>query len=221
MELLYTAHVPDGDGPFPTIVALHGLGANAHDLLGLAPILHGGRALVLCPQAPLTLEVGPGMLGYGWFPMTRGGPPSPDALESAAKPLERFLDACIERYPVRRDRLLLLGFSQGGVMAYRLFLEQPQRFAGLVALSSWLPGALAEAYPAADAPSDRPVLVMHGTRDPVIDVERARESRRTLLTRQHPLTYREYEMAHEIAPDALRDLRDWIDSKVFAPITLL
>jgi predicted esterase len=42
MELLYTAHVPAGDGPFPTIFLLHGWGASAHDLIGLAPILHGG-----------------------------------------------------------------------------------------------------------------------------------------------------------------------------------
>ena len=38
MELLYTAHVPSGEGPFPTILALHGWGASAHDLLGLAPL---------------------------------------------------------------------------------------------------------------------------------------------------------------------------------------
>ena len=50
MELLHTAHVPAGDGPFPTLVALHGWGASAHDLLGLAPWLLGGEALVLCPQ---------------------------------------------------------------------------------------------------------------------------------------------------------------------------
>ena len=56
MELLYTAHVPAGDGPLPTILLLHGWGASAHDLIGLAPILHGGRALVLCPQGPVALQ---------------------------------------------------------------------------------------------------------------------------------------------------------------------
>ena len=72
MDLLYTAHVPAGDGPHPTLLLLHGWGASAHDLIGLAPVLHGGRTLVLCPQGPLAFQAGPGMLGYGWFPLVPG-----------------------------------------------------------------------------------------------------------------------------------------------------
>ena len=73
MKLLHAAHVPEGDGPFPTIIALHGWGANALDLLGLAPILHGGRALVLCPQGPLGLADPQSriVIGHGWYPITR------------------------------------------------------------------------------------------------------------------------------------------------------
>ena len=74
MDLMYTAHVPQGDGPFPTILALHGWGANAHDLLGLAPYMLEGQALMLCPQGPVAFQAGPGQIGYGWFPITGGGP---------------------------------------------------------------------------------------------------------------------------------------------------
>ena len=74
MNLMHAAHVPAGDGPFPTILALHGWGASAHDLLGLAPYLHGGEALVLCPQGPVAVPIGPGINGWGWFPLTGGGP---------------------------------------------------------------------------------------------------------------------------------------------------
>ena len=221
MELAYTAHVPAGPGPFPTILALHGWGASAHDLLGLAPILHAGQALVLCPQGPVTTPIGPGMQGYGWFPLTRGGPLRADALEAGVAQLEGFLERALTRYPIRKDRLVLLGFSQGGVMAYRLFLERPERFAGLIALSSWLPAELADRLPVATEPSDRPVLVMHGTQDPMIDVERARESRTRLIQRQLPLTYREYEMGHEIGRDSLRDLCAWLEDKVLRPVQLL
>ena len=73
MELMHTAHVPSGDGPFPTIVLLHGWGANAHDLFGLAQLLHAGQAVVLCPQGPLSFEVGPGFTGYGWFEFDHRG----------------------------------------------------------------------------------------------------------------------------------------------------
>jgi len=67
-KLTYAAHVPEGDGPFPAVILLHGWGANAHDLLGFAPFLHGGNALVLCPQGPVSLPIGYGMRGYGWYP---------------------------------------------------------------------------------------------------------------------------------------------------------
>jgi predicted esterase len=59
-SLLYTAHVPQGaEGEtLPAVIALHGWGAGAHDLLGLAPSLHGGKVLMLCPQGPVELNVG-------------------------------------------------------------------------------------------------------------------------------------------------------------------
>src|SRR5262245_3588407 len=221
MELLYTAHVPPGPGPFKTMLARHGWGASGHDLLGLAPILHDGQALVLCPQGPVSFPIAPGMDGHGWFPLARGRPLDLAALEQAAGELDAFIEGALARYPVKRDSLLLLGFSQGGVLAYRAFLAQPERFAGLVALSSWLPEELAKSLPALAEPTSRPVLVMHGTQDTMIDVERARESRRRLLDRRVPLTYREYDMAHEIGRDALLDLRSWIDDKVFAPVLVL
>lgn len=221
MDLMYTAHVPPGPGPFKTIIALHGWGASAHDLLGLAPILHDGQALVLCPQGSVAFEIGPGMEGHGWFPLARGRPLDLAALERAAAELAAFIDGALARYPIRRDSVLLLGFSQGGVMAYRTFLADPERFAGMIALSSWLPEELAKSLPVLAEPTSRPVLVMHGTRDSMVDVERARESRRRLLERHVPLTYREYEMAHEIGRDALLDLRSWIEDKVFAPVQLL
>ncbi len=221
MELLHTAHVPAGEGPFPTIVALHGWGASAHDLIGLAPVLHGGEALVLCPQGPVALQVGPGMLGYGWFPIALGQPPDPAAFAKGAAALRAFLDAALERYPVDRRKLVLLGFSQGGVMAYDLALREPERFAGLVALSSWLPDALAEAVGRQPGHAELPTLVVHGTRDPMIPIERGRSSRDRLLALGVPTAYREYEMEHEIRPEALRHLVAWLEDRVLRPVKLV
>ena len=111
MDLLYTAHVPPGEGPHPGLVLLHGWGASAHDLLGLAPILHGGEALVLCPQGPLAFQAGPGALGYGWFPLSQGRPPERVAIEEACTALEEFLEAAMARYPIDPERLVLGGFD--------------------------------------------------------------------------------------------------------------
>ena len=124
-------------------------------------------------------------------------------------------------FPIDRRKIVLLGFSQGGVMAYDLVLRDPGRFAGLAALSSWLPATLLEAIPEQEEATHRPILVMHGTQDPMISVDRARESRQLLIDRKMSLTYREYEMGHEISPDALRELMTWLDDKVVSPIQLL
>jgi len=219
MKLLYTAHVPAGDGPFRTIVALHGFGANAHDLLGLAPLLEGGAALVLCPQGPLGVSLGQGMVGYSWFPLAGGAEPEPGEVDRARQALDGFLEEKLAALPVDRRKVALLGFSQGGVMAYQLALRAPERYAGLVALSSWLPPELAAAVKGTEGLAELPSLVMHGIADPMVPVDRGREARDRLIELGVPTTYREYDgMQHEIRPEALRDLLGWLDQKAFPKI---
>ncbi|MEA2694829.1 MAG: phospholipase/carboxylesterase [Acidobacteriota bacterium] len=219
MELLYAAHVPAGDGPFPLILAIHGWGANAHDLLGLAPMIHGGRAIVLCPQGQVAVPVGGGNYGYGWFPLNPGAPPDVAAFERGADALRAFVDGAVARYPVDPKKIVPIGFSQGGVMAYDLALRDPGRFAGLAALSSWLPGLLAEDLPKAPEQEGLPVLIVHGTADPMLGIEKARESRELLRPFGVALTYREFDMGHEIRPDALRVILKWLDDKALADRT--
>jgi len=216
MKLLHTAHVPAGDGPFPTVLALHGWGASAHDLLGLAPLLHGGRALVICPQGEVRVPIGPGHAGYGWFPLRTGLAPDPAEFRAGAEAVRAFLDEAPAHYPIDGGRLAVLGFSQGGAMAYALGLAEPQRFAGIAALSTWFPPALAEAIPKQPAHEGLPVLVVHGTEDPLVEVEKARESRERLRPYGVTLTYREFPMAHEIRPEALKLVVDWLDARAFA-----
>ena len=215
-KLTYAAHVPEGDGPFPTVVLLHGWGANAHDLLGFSPFLHGGKALVLCPQGPVSIPIGRAMRGYGWFQLIPGQPPNPEDFKKGADSLRAFVEQSIERYPVDPDRLVIMGFSQGGTMAYDLALRDPARFSGLAALASWFPEMLAETLPKAPEHENFPVLIVHGTRDDRLSIERARESRETLRPYGVAMTYREMEgMGHEIREDALRIILTWLDEKAF------
>jgi phospholipase/carboxylesterase len=213
MSLLYTAHVPSGDGPFPAIIALHGWGASAHDLLGLAPVLHDGRALVLCPEGPVAVPFGGGQYGHGWFPLRMGEATDVAAFRHAADLLRDFVRQAVVRYPIDPEKIVLAGFSQGGMMAYDLAMREPARFAGLAALSSWLPPQLVEDLPKLPEHEGFPVLVVHGTRDNRIEVERARESREALRPYGVALTYREFDMGHEIRQDALKVVLQWLDDK--------
>jgi phospholipase/carboxylesterase len=218
MNLIHSAFEPAAEERLPTIVAFHGWGASALDLLGLGPYVGGGAFLMLCPQGPLEVPLGPSV-GYGWFPISMGGArPNESEIEGAVVSATAFLDEAIKRYPVNPRKLILLGFSQGGVMAYNLALRQPERFAALVAISSWFPPELAAKASNPEALEQLPTLIQHGSRDEAIDVGRARQSVESLRALKVPLIYREYDCGHEITAQGLQDLSNFLMEKVVSPI---
>ncbi len=201
----------DGGGALPTLIALHGYGANAQDLLGLSPYLAGGRLLMICPQAPLPIQ--PGFYGFNWHafsgPEGRG---SPEVVEGATAMVSEFVDFALEAYPVDRDRVALLGFSQGGGMAYRLGFREPERFVGLAALSTSLPDdVFAEGETPGEAVRALPLLIQHGASDASVSVDKGRTSRDRLAGLGLEPDYREYPMAHEVGAHSARDLSQWLE----------
>jgi len=220
MELVHAAYEPAGDGLHPTIIAFHGWGANALDLLGLAPYVAEGRFAMLCPQGPIEVPIGP-VLGYGWYQIAMGAPPDLAQVQAAAEAADRFVKAALERYPIDRRKLVLLGFSQGGSMAYKLGLREPQRFAAMVGISSWFPPQLASQLATNDSLAQLPTLIQHGRADDLVDIARARESVEALRALKVPLTYREYDCGHEITGEGLADLSQFLSEKVLSPIIRL
>lgn len=219
MELIHTVWEPAGEGPHPTIIAMHGWGANALDLVGLAPYVAEGRFMIICPQGALEVPIGP-TRGYGWFPIRMGGAPDLDAIEAGVRSATEFVDLAVERYPVDRRKLVMLGFSQGGVMAYRMALANPGRYAGLVALSTWFSPELKDVIADREALERLPTMVQHGRADDMIEIARARSSVEILRELHVPLVYREYDCGHEITADGLQDLSEFLNSKVLSPIVM-
>ena len=99
-------------------------------------------------------------------------------------------------------------------MTYSLALAHPERFAALVALSSWLPPELVHHLNVSDKVSALPTLVHHGRQDPTIEIERAQRSVEILRGMKMAPTFREYEMGHEIRPRSLLDLSAWLQEKI-------
>lgn len=221
MELMHTAHIPAGPGPFPTILALHGFGASAHDLLGIAPlvsqIVPGDEVMFLCPQGPIVLEPQPGQRAYAWFPLSGGGEIDPTALVGARGILEGFVEDALEQYPIDPNRFVVMGFSQGGVMAYDLALGRPERFSALVALSTWLPDLILQGLQDDEARAKLATLLIHGTEDPMVAIDNGRESLEKLKGLGIEPAWGEYPMGHEINQHALRDLLHWLGAGPFAP----
>jgi phospholipase/carboxylesterase len=215
MEIAHATWHPAAEGLQPTVFALHGHGAHAQDLLGLAPVLAGGRVQFICPQAGFLLQ--PGMLAYTWFERPADGArQTPVEFERVAAQLAAFVEEAGVRYEADPARTVVLGFSQGGGLAYRLGLGRPQRFAGVAALSTWLPD---EAVAAADRDhlGALPVLVQHGTADPMVAIDRGRQSRDRLVELGVTPAYHEYEMQHQITHESLSDLSRWIEGVLGLP----
>ena len=185
------------------------------DLLGLAPHFGQGRFMVICPQGEVNVPTGDFPPGYGWFHLETTGSlilaPTIEEIVAALSRLTEFLNEAMESYPIHPKRLVVLGFSQGGVMAYGLGLGNPSRFRGIAALSSWLAPELAKKVIHSSEREGLRALVHHGLRDPLVDVSKARESVDILRAVKADVTYREYEMGHEITSESLLDLTRWLE----------
>jgi phospholipase/carboxylesterase len=217
MRLVHAAYEPAGEGPFPTIFAMHGWGSNAMDLQGLAPFIANGRFLVICPQGPVEVEIG-AINGYGWYQMRPGSQPDEEKVDGAVEQLRNFIEDAGARYPVDKRKTVVLGFSQGGMMAYNLAMRWPERFAALVGIATAFPDFLIDRVMNHDAVQQLPTLVQHGRADEMLEIARARKSVETLRQLKVPVLFREYDCGHEVTADGVRDLSTFLVEKVVEPI---
>jgi len=188
----------------PTLILLHGRGANEEDLLSLAPAFDE-RLLIIAPRAPVPFSYG----GYTWFDIDEAGiPQSPQFEESCAK-LDVFVADVLRSYPVDPARLLLFGFSMGAVMSCVMALTHPELYRGIALNSGYLPEHTSLKYRWNDI-GNLNVSITHGTDDPIIPVEAARRAHQRFSASPAKVTYKEYAMGHEISQQSLADVTRWI-----------
>ena len=212
-DLVYLTVYPEDYNPdleYPIIVMLHGLGASMYDLANLAPVIESKGYLYVCPNAPIPIQVGQGVLAFSW---NIPGGTDPEQTRRCEEKLEGFFEELLELYPLAKGKCLLLGFSQGGGLTYKFGLPNPDIFAGLAALSCSIrdPDALKERLP---TNKDQSIFIAHGLDD---NPDRARASRDFLESEGYRPSYNEYQMGHEINQDVLSDLVPWMH-KVLPPL---
>jgi phospholipase/carboxylesterase len=191
-------------------VLFHGRGADEHDLFPLLDALDPERRLVgATPRGPLSLPPG----GAHWYALGGIGTPEPTTFHSSYAAAREWLDGFVQDAGLEYDRVVLGGFSQGGVMSYALSLGKGRpRPAGIIALSSFIP-----TVPGVEldlSPPLLPVAIGHGTHDPVIEVEWGRRARALLEDAGAEVLYRETPMFHQIDPDFIRVLSAWIEQLI-------
>ena len=212
--LHYLAIFPDdydADHQYPVVVMLHGFGANMQDLAGLAPSINRKGYVYVCPNAPIPFELGPGMVGYGWHPPR--GQATDEHYAEAEGLLDDFFAQAFAEFKADDGRTMLLGFSQGGGMTYRMGLPRPDQFAALIALSASLPDPEV-LRPQLPNHRNQPVFVAHGLHDQQVSMDSARRTREFLDAEGYTLSYNEYSMGHEIPVEVLRDMVPWMEAIV-------
>jgi phospholipase/carboxylesterase len=197
----------------PLLVLLHGIGADEQDLLPLAGALDP-RLAVASLRAPYDAEP----MGRAWYRIDwRASPPIADLAEAEASrvALVELLPRLAAEHGTDPARTFLLGFSQGAILSLGVALTAPALVRGIVLHSGRaLPGYRTRAAPP-EALAHLDALVLHGTEDDVIPVERGHDVRDLLApVLGDRLTYREHASGHTVTNATLADVRSWLAARL-------
>jgi phospholipase/carboxylesterase len=210
MKLHSVELAPVEPGLSRTLVLLHGYGADENDLLPIAHELDP-RLRAVSLQGPLSLG-GPMRAWFNLVQDPRGISFDP---EEAREGLRAATEA-VEEIARKSPRPFLLGFSQGAAMALGVLLSRPDLPAGVISLSG-VPPVLEprDLAPAEKLTASRlPVFAAHGTQDSLLPIHLGRTVRDELLKLGLDLTWREYQMGHQVVPHELADAADWLKLQI-------
>lgn len=212
---LETVEVEPEEPATAAVVLMHGLGADGHDFEALVPemALPGRPVRWVFPHAPVrAVTVNGGYPMRAWYDIVaidRRVPEDEAGIASSAEAVR----ALVEREKARgvpTERVVLAGFSQGGAIALHTAVRHPERLAGVVALSAYLPLASRLAVEAHPANAAVGVFMAHGEHDPVVPLALGEGSRDALRARGYDVRWRTYPMPHSVCAAEVRDLREWL-----------
>jgi phospholipase/carboxylesterase len=198
--------IETGRNPEAAIIWLHGLGADGHDFEPIVPELELPKPVrFIFPHAPMrAVTINQGMRMRAWYDILQlGGGPEDDAGLRASQKLTEEL---IREQGMPANRIVLAGFSQGGAITLLTGLRYPERLAGLLALSTYLPLAGSLAAERSEANRDLPIFMAHGRHDDLIPLDRAQASRAALEKLGYKVEWRDYPMPHSVCAPEIADI---------------
>lgn len=215
--MLDAIEIETGPEAQASVIWLHGLGADGSDF---EPIV-GELALparpirFVFPHAPTRpVTINGGMVMRAWYDIL-GNDVARREDAAGVRASQREIEALIARERERgtaAGRIVLAGFSQGGAIALQTALRHPERLAGIMALSTYVPIAdslTAEAHAANRA---TPIFMAHGVHDPIVPVALGRRSRDLLASLCYAVEWREYPMPHAVCAEEIVDIGAWLRS---------
>jgi len=206
--------------PVASVVVLHGLGADGNDFVPIAQELDlsaVGPVRFVFPSAPVRpVTINGGYVMRAWYdiypPSTQPGVQRRED-DAGLRQSQAQVQALLDREAARgvpSERTVLMGFSQGCAMSLLTGLRAPQRLAGIVGLSGYLPLATTTAAERSTANARTPVFLAHGSHDSVVVPSRGEAARDALLALGQPVQWHTYAMEHSVCADEVADLNDWL-----------
>ncbi|MEO8104441.1 MAG: alpha/beta fold hydrolase [Betaproteobacteria bacterium] len=219
MNLLETIELETGTNPTAAVIWMHGLGADGNDFVPIVNELDLSAAPAIrfifphAPMMPVTINNGHVM--RAWYDVSlgdlEGGTKRAD--EQGVRHSQTRIGQLIAREVERKipsKNIVLAGFSQGGAIALQTALRYPDRLAGVMALSCYLPCSDSFAAEAAAANASTPVFIAHGTQDPVVPYAMGKNSSDLLVKSGYTVEWHEYPMQHSVCLEEVRDIGAWL-----------
>ncbi|MFO1284861.1 MAG: alpha/beta fold hydrolase [Burkholderiales bacterium] len=210
--------------PKASVIWLHGLGDTGHGWSQVVPELGLPTSLAVrfvFPHAPsMPVTINGGLVMPAWYDIRSEAlneRADLDGVRASAQRIEALIAQERER-GVPAARIVVAGFSQGGVVALHVALRHRERLAGAVVLSAYLVAPEALSREAAAANRDLPVLMAHGSFDDIVRVDWGRASRDTLEAQGRTVEWHEYPMGHEAALEEIRTVGAFIGRALRAPV---
>src|SRR5688572_28893053 len=206
-----TIEIETGPRPEAAVIWLHGLGADGHDFEPIVPELRLNQAVrFVFPHAPVKpVTINNGMRMRAWYDIFQfgGGPEDEKGIRESQGLLEKLIAGEKSK---GAKKIVLAGFSQGGAIVLQTGLRYPERLAGIMALSTYLPIAAALEKEKSAINRDLPIFMAHGLYDDIIPLERAEQSKDLLVKAGYPVEWRTYPMPHSVCPPEIGHISEFL-----------
>ncbi|SNB55754.1 phospholipase/carboxylesterase [Marinobacter sp. es.042] len=214
MQDLQYIEIETGANPTAAVIWLHGLGASGHDFEPVVPELglpEDTAVRFIFPHAPnLPVTINGGMSMPAWYDikaMDIDRVVDTEQLRASADAVAKLVEQQKEK-GIPPERIIIAGFSQGGAVAYELGLSYPERFGGVLALSTYF--ATANTVQRSEANADVPISVYHGTFDPMVPESLGVRSVETLKEMGYDPSYQTFPMEHSVCLEEIQDIGRFI-----------
>ncbi|HLS50384.1 MAG TPA: dienelactone hydrolase family protein [Burkholderiaceae bacterium] len=220
--LLETLEIETAANPTHAVIWLHGLGADGNDFAPIVPELglkDTPAVRFIFPHAPvMPVTINNGMSMRAWYDIVDtnlGRREDAQGIKASQKRVEALIQNENSR-GIETKNIVLAGFSQGCAMTLQTGLRYPEKLAGLLCLSGYLPLHDSLAQERNPANNDTPIFMAHGTQDPVVPLDRAEASRQILTELGYNINWQTYPMPHSVCAPEVADIAKFLKQVLIA-----